>query len=80
MAFMRSSAPRARGAALFLAANVLLGGSALAQSGENVLVVANAASEGSVAIAEHYVAARQVPSDQLLLLKVAVGDQIPRAE
>ena len=39
-----------------------------AQTGANVLVVANAASEGSVRIAEHYARARSVPSEQVLRL------------
>ena len=41
---------------------------ALAQSGANVLVVANGASADSIRIAEHYARARAVPQDQLLRL------------
>lgn len=43
--------------------------SAAAQTGTNVLVVANAANDGSVRIAEHYAKARAVPADQVLRLE-----------
>ena len=51
--------------ALFVAVAVA---PALAQTGANVLVVANGAHEGSVRIAEHYARARGVPEAQVLKL------------
>jgi uncharacterized protein (TIGR03790 family) len=52
---------------------------AAAQTGANVLVIANAAVPASVQIAERYVARRGVPPDQLLRLKPGTGDEIARA-
>jgi uncharacterized protein (TIGR03790 family) len=47
---------------------VMVPGTAFGQTGRNVLVVANAASPGSVRIAEHYAGKRGVPADQVLKL------------
>jgi uncharacterized protein (TIGR03790 family) len=52
---------------------------AAAQTGANVLVIANAAAPASVQIAERYVASRGVPPDQLLRLTAGTNDEIPRA-
>src|SRR5512145_1503107 len=51
-----------------------------AQTGENVLVVANAASAPSIEIAEYYVKRRHIPPDQLLKIRTSTADQITRAE
>lgn len=51
-----------------------------AQTGENVLVVANAASAPSIEIAEYYVKRRHIPPDQLLKINTSTADQITRAE
>jgi uncharacterized protein (TIGR03790 family) len=51
-----------------------------AQDGTNVLVIANAANSASVQIAEEYVAARAVPNDQLLRLKITNSEQLSRAD
>ena len=51
---------------------------ALAQSGANVLLVANEASADSGAIAAHYARVRGVPPDQVLRLKVDATDEIDR--
>jgi len=51
-----------------------------AQDGTNVLVIANEANRASVQIAEEYVAARAVPNDQLLRLKIANSEQLSRAD
>ncbi len=53
--------------------------SAFAQSGANVLVVANEAHPDSVRIAEHYARARSVPADQVLRVKADVADEVERA-
>ena len=45
-----------------------------AQTGANVLVVANAASEGSVRIANHYAKARSLPSEHVLRLEGLPAD------
>jgi uncharacterized protein (TIGR03790 family) len=58
----------------------LLAGHAGAQTGENVLVVANEGSPASIEIAEYYVKRRHVPADQLLKIKTSTADQITRAE
>ena len=58
-----------------LASLILLGSvPASAQSGGNVLLVANAASEVSVRIAEHYAKTRGVPASQLLKLEGLPAD------
>ncbi len=50
---------------------------ALAQSGDNVLLVVNESSPDSIRIAEHYARARGVPQTQLLRIKVdAAADEI----
>jgi len=51
-----------------------------AQDGTNVLVIANGANRASVQIAEEYAAARAVPTDQLLRLKITNGEQLSRAD
>jgi len=50
-----------------------------AQTGENVLVVANAASPTANEIADYYVHKRQVPGDQLLRLQMPAVEEISRA-
>ena len=52
---------------------------AFAQSGANVLVVANEASADSGRIAEHYVRVRAVPADQVVRIKVDVADEVERS-
>lgn len=52
---------------------------ALAQSGANVLLVANANSAESLRVAEAYARARAVPQDQVLRIKVdAAADEVDR--
>jgi uncharacterized protein (TIGR03790 family) len=53
---------------------------AAAQTGANVLVIANAAVPASVQIAERYVARRGVPPDQVLQITPGTNDQIARAD
>ncbi len=50
-----------------------------AQTGANVLVVANAAVPASVQIAERYVARRGVPPEQLVKVTPGTSDEISRA-
>ena len=52
---------------------------ASAQTGANVLLVANESSPDSLRIADHYARARTVPPDQILRLKTAVADEVERA-
>jgi uncharacterized protein (TIGR03790 family) len=52
---------------------------AFAQSGINVLVVANESAPGSVDIAERYASARGVPPDQVLRVKTAGSEVVSRA-
>lgn len=66
--------------AVCLLMSVLRPASLCAQSGANVLVVANEALPASVEIAEYYVQRRQVPADQLLKIRTSVADQITRQE
>jgi uncharacterized protein (TIGR03790 family) len=49
-------------------------GSALAQTGSNVLVVVNAASADSTRIAEHYVRARSIPAENVVRLSGLAAD------
>jgi uncharacterized protein (TIGR03790 family) len=58
----------------------LLAGDARAQTGANVLVVANEGSLPSVDIAEYYLKQRNIPADQLLKIKTSTADQVTRAE
>ena len=51
-----------------------------AQSGDNVLIVANDKVPGSVQIAERYAKVRHVPGDQLLRLSPPATEQITRTE
>jgi len=51
-----------------------------AQDGTNVLVIANEANRASVQIAEEYAAARAVPNEQVLRLKIANSEQLSRAD
>ena len=53
---------------------------AWAQTGANVLVVANEALPASVEIAEYYVQRRQIPASQLLKVRATVADQVSRFE
>jgi uncharacterized protein (TIGR03790 family) len=53
---------------------------ALAQTGANVLVVANDAVPGSIRIAERYVERRNVPAEQLLRLQTVTTDEISRLD
>lgn len=55
-------------------------GEVRAQSGANVLVVANEALPASLEIAEYYVQRRQIPATQLLKIRVSVADQVSRVE
>jgi uncharacterized protein (TIGR03790 family) len=52
---------------------------AAAQTGENVLVVANATSPASNEIADYYAHKRQVPGDQVLRLQMPAIEEISRA-
>jgi uncharacterized protein (TIGR03790 family) len=51
---------------------------AQAQTGANVLVVANGSSPDSVAIADYYAEKRGVPPDQLVKLQTSTADQVSR--
>lgn len=53
---------------------------ASAQTGANVLVVANESSPASLQIAGRYAARRAVPSEQVLRVKVEVSDEISRPD
>ena len=66
--------------AVCLIVSVLRPDSLWAQSGANVLVLANEALPSSVEIAEYYVQRRQVPADQLLKIRTSVADQVSRQE
>jgi uncharacterized protein (TIGR03790 family) len=58
----------------------LLAVPALAQTGDNVLLVVNQSSPDSVRVAEHYARARGVPQTQVLRITVdAAADEIDRA-
>jgi uncharacterized protein (TIGR03790 family) len=57
-----------------------ISGSAYAQSGQNVLIVANETWSESVDIATRYAAARRVPDDQVLRLKTSQSAEISRAD
>ena len=57
---------------------MLTRGVARAQSVQNVLVVANEASSGSVQIANHYARKHSIPTDQVLLIRAPVEDEIDR--
>lgn len=63
-----------------LAAYVLMlaTGIAAAQSNQNVLVVANEASSGSVQIANYYARKHSIPAEQVLLIRAPVEDEIDR--
>jgi len=53
---------------------------ALAQSGNNVLLVVNDASPVSATIADHYARARGVPQDNRVHINVDAKDDIARAD
>jgi uncharacterized protein (TIGR03790 family) len=53
---------------------------AAAQTGANVLVVANEALPASVEIAEYYVRKRNIPPAQLIKTRTSIADQMSRAE
>ena len=63
-----------------LVASMLHPAGVCAQTGANVIVVANEALPASVEIAEYYVQRRQVPANQLLKIRTSVADQISRQE
>ena len=57
----------------------LVAAPALAQTGDNVLLIVNQASADSVRIAEHYARVRGVPQTQVVRITVdAVADEIER--
>ena len=58
----------------------LLAADARAQTGANVLVVANGNVPASVEIAEYYRTRRGVPDEQLLTIRTSPADQVTRAE
>jgi uncharacterized protein (TIGR03790 family) len=53
---------------------------AVAQSGENVLLVVNDTSSASAKIADHYARVRAVPQDNVVRINVAVTDEIARTD
>jgi uncharacterized protein (TIGR03790 family) len=53
---------------------------ASAQTAENVLVVANAASPASLEVADYYLKVRQIPDDHVLRLDLPVTEEIARAQ
>jgi uncharacterized protein (TIGR03790 family) len=53
---------------------------AVAQSAENVAVVINTASADSQRVAEHYIAARQIPESNVFRITTSTGESIDRAE
>ena len=55
---------------------LLTAASAAAQTGQNVLLIANQQSEVSLRVAEHYAKVREVPADQRLTLDLPVADEI----
>src|SRR5438046_3157984 len=57
---------------------ILATGVARAQSSQNVLVVANEASSGSVQIANYYAGKHSLPPEQVLLIRAPVEDEIER--
>lgn len=65
----------AAGAALILFA----ASAASAQTGRNVLVVANGTSDASQRIAQYYAGKRGVPHDQILQIRAPVAEEIDRA-
>lgn len=66
--------------AVCLLAAILRPAGAGAQTGANVLVVANEALPASVEIAEYYAHRRHVPANQLLKIRTSVADQVSRQE
>jgi uncharacterized protein (TIGR03790 family) len=58
----------------------VLSTSALAQTGDNILLVTNALSRTSDEIGEYYARARTVPSEQVLRLPLPSTDEIGRAD
>ncbi len=70
---------RALRAAAPLALAVGLARPASAQTGANVLVVANADSAPSVEIASYYAEKRHVPPDQVLKVAMPTVEEVPRA-
>ncbi len=71
---LRSSAA----AGAFLALSWI--GPVAAQTGDNVLLVANALSQPSEEIATYYAAKRAVPSEQVLRLPLPIAEQIERRD
>ena len=66
--------------ALALVCALLRPGPALAQSGQNVLLVINDASPVSEKIADRYARARGVPQDNVVHIKVDAKDEISRSD
>jgi uncharacterized protein (TIGR03790 family) len=64
---------------LLLVAGLVGTAGASAQTGANVLLVANESSPDSLRIAAHYARARAVPPDQVVRLKLEPADEVDRA-
>src|SRR5262245_21932687 len=63
-----------------LAGGLLWPSLARAQTGDNVLVVINAASQASVAVGEYYAKARRVPDNHVVRLSTSTNEVVERAE
>lgn len=55
---------------------LLITGAAAAQTGRNIILVANKQSPDSLRIADHYAKVRDVPADQRITIDVPVADEI----
>src|SRR6478609_4272072 len=64
--------------AFLIAALALVSAPALAQSGENVLLIVNTASAASTQIADHYIKTRNIPERNVVRLKTSDGEYISR--
>ena len=64
----------------FLLVLLAIPGAAQAQSADNVLVVINEQSPASIAVGGHYVQARSIPRDQVVLLRAPTEETITSAE
>jgi uncharacterized protein (TIGR03790 family) len=62
--------------AITVACCLLVAASAVAQTGRNILLIANKQSADSLRIADHYAKVREVPPEQRLTLDLPVGDEI----
>src|SRR5436305_398693 len=67
-----------RAAALIACVSAFGGGTAMAQTGDNVLIVANESSERSLKIADYYAKKRSVPPDQIVRVHLRTDDEIDR--